>query len=44
MLQMMFAEGIIDQFSQGDYSQVVIGRNRMSKAEEFVKGDVSIHI
>ena len=35
------AEGIIDQFNKGDYSLVVLGRKRMSKAEEFVKGDVS---
>ena len=38
------AEGIIDQFNQGDYSMVVIGRKRMSKAEEFVKGDVSVKL
>jgi nucleotide-binding universal stress UspA family protein len=34
-------EGIIDQFSKENYSMVVIGRKRMSKAEEFVRGDVS---
>lgn len=38
------AEGIIDQFNQGDYSMVVIGRRRMSKAEEFVRGDVSVKL
>jgi nucleotide-binding universal stress UspA family protein len=38
------AEGIIDQFSKGDYSMVVIGRKRMSKAEEFVRGDVSVKL
>ena len=37
-------EGIIDQFNKGDYSMVVIGRKRMSKAEEFVRGDVSIKL
>ena len=37
-------EGIIDQFNKGDYSMVVIGRKRMSKAEEFIKGDVSIKL
>lgn len=38
------AEGIIDQFNKGDYSLVVIGRKRMSKAEEFVRGDISIKL
>jgi len=38
------AEGIIDQFNQGDYSMVAIGRKRMSKAEEFVRGDVSVKL
>ena len=38
------AEGIIDQFNKGHYSMVVIGRKRMSKAEEFVKGDVSVKL
>ncbi|RJQ78413.1 MAG: universal stress protein [Desulfobacteraceae bacterium] len=38
------AEGIIDQFAQGDYNLVVIGRKRMSKAEEFVLGDTSIRL
>jgi nucleotide-binding universal stress UspA family protein len=37
-------EGIIDQFNRGDYSMVVIGRRRMSKAEEFVRGDVSVKL
>ena len=37
-------EGIIDQFNQGDYSMVVIGRKRMSKAEEFVRGDVGVKL
>jgi nucleotide-binding universal stress UspA family protein len=38
------AEGIIDQFARGDYNLVVIGRKRMSKAEEFVLGDTSIRL
>jgi nucleotide-binding universal stress UspA family protein len=38
------AEGIIDQFNKGRYSMVVIGRKRMSKAEEFVRGDVSVKL
>ena len=38
------ADGIIDQYNLGDYSMVVIGRKRMSKAEEFVKGDISIKL
>lgn len=37
-------DGIVDQFSQGEYSMVVIGRKAMSKAEEFVKGDVCIKL
>ena len=38
------ADGIIDQFNKGEYTMVVIGRKRMSKAEEFVKGDVSVKL
>jgi hypothetical protein len=38
------AEGIIDQYNKGDYSMVVIGRKRMSKAEEFVRGDISVKL
>jgi len=38
------ADGIIDQFSKGDYNLVVIGRKKMSKAEEFVLGDTSIRL
>ncbi len=38
------AEGIIDEFHKGDYSMVLIGRKRMSKAEEFVMGDISIKL
>jgi hypothetical protein len=38
------ADGIIDQYNLGDYSMVVIGRKRMSKAEEFVRGDISIKL
>jgi len=38
------AEGIIDQFNRDDYSMVVLGRKRMSKAEEFVRGDVSVKL
>ena len=38
------ADGIIDQFKQGDYNMVVIGRKKMSKAEEFVLGDTSIRL
>jgi nucleotide-binding universal stress UspA family protein len=37
-------EGIIDQFHQGDYNMVVLGRKRMSKAEEFVLGDVGVKL
>ena len=38
------ADGIIDQFTKGDYNLVVIGRKKMSKAEEFVLGDTSIKL
>ncbi|MDY7030784.1 MAG: universal stress protein [Thermodesulfobacteriota bacterium] len=38
------AEGIIDQFRKGDFDMVVIGRKKMSKAEEFVLGDVSVKL
>lgn len=37
-------DGIIDQFNKGRYSMVVIGRKTMSKAEEFVRGDVSVKL
>ncbi|SDU52700.1 adenine nucleotide alpha hydrolase family protein [Desulfobacula phenolica] len=33
------SEGLIDQFKKGDYHMAVLGRKRMSKAEEFVLGD-----
>ena len=38
------ADGIIDVFRNGDYRMVVIGRKRMSKAQEFVLGDPSIRL
>ncbi len=38
------AEGIIDQFRRQDFDIVVIGRKRMSKAEEFVMGDPSVKL
>jgi nucleotide-binding universal stress UspA family protein len=38
------AEGIIEQFRQRDLDMVVIGRKRMSKAEEFVMGDPSVKL
>jgi nucleotide-binding universal stress UspA family protein len=38
------ADGIIDQANKLKPSMVVIGRKRMSKAEEFVLGDVSIKL
>lgn len=37
-------EGIIDQFNKGNYTLVVLGRKRMSKAEEFVLGDVGVKL
>lgn len=38
------ADGIIDQFNKGAYNMVVLGRKKMSKAEEFVLGDPSIKL
>jgi len=38
------SEGIIDQCKRIDCDMVVIGRKRMSKAEEFVLGDVSMKL
>lgn len=38
------ADGIIAQFKKEKYDWVIIGRKRMSKAEEFVMGDVSVKL
>ena len=38
------ADGIIDQYQKNDFDMVIIGRKRMSKAEEFVMGDPSIKL
>ncbi|MBW1851592.1 MAG: universal stress protein [Deltaproteobacteria bacterium] len=38
------ADGIIDQFKKQDFNMVLIGRKRMSKAEEFVMGDPSVKL
>ena len=37
-------DGIIDQFRKRNFDMVVIGRKRMSKAEEFVLGDISVKL
>jgi nucleotide-binding universal stress UspA family protein len=37
-------DGIIDQFKKQKYDMVVIGRKNMSKAEEFVLGDISVKL
>ena len=37
-------DGIIDQCRKKHYDLVIIGRKRMSKAEEFVMGDVSVKL
>ena len=37
-------DGIIDHFNKKHFDMVVIGRKRMSKAEEFVMGDVSVKL
>jgi nucleotide-binding universal stress UspA family protein len=38
------AEGIIDQVGKQNFDMVVIGRKKMSKAEEFVMGDISVKL
>lgn len=38
------SEGIIDQARKRQASLVIIGRKRMSKAEEFVMGDISVKV
>ncbi|SPD75261.1 UspA domain protein [uncultured Desulfobacterium sp.] len=38
------ADGIIDHYKKGKFDMVLIGRKRMSKAEEFVMGDVSVRL
>jgi len=38
------ADGIIDQCKKRHYDMVIIGRKRMTKAEEFVLGDVSVKL
>ncbi len=38
------ADGIIEQYKKQNYNMVVIGRKKMSKAEEFVMGDISIKL
>jgi nucleotide-binding universal stress UspA family protein len=37
-------DGIIDHMKKRDYDLVVIGRKHMSKAEEFVLGDISVKL
>lgn len=38
------ADGIMDQVKKRHFDMVVIGRKKMSKAEEFVMGDISIKL
>lgn len=38
------AEGIMDQVKKRHFDMVVIGRKKMSKAEEFVMGDISVKL
>ena len=38
------ADGIIDQINKRNYKMVIIGRKKMSKAEEFVMGDISVKL
>lgn len=37
-------DGIIDQCNKKHFDMIIIGRKRMSKAEEFVRGDISIKL
>jgi nucleotide-binding universal stress UspA family protein len=37
-------DGIIEYFNKNPHTLVVIGRKKMSKAEEFVLGDVSVKL
>lgn len=37
-------DGIIDYFGKSAYDMVIIGRKKMTKAEEFVSGDVSVKL
>ncbi len=37
-------DGIIDQYKKRECDLVIIGRKKMSKAEEFVMGDISIKL
>ena len=38
------ADGILDVCGKNHFDMIVLGRKRMSKAEEFVMGDVSIKL
>jgi len=38
------ADGIIDQARKRNSTMVIIGRKKMSKAEEFVMGDISVKV
>ena len=38
------AEGIMEQVKKRKAAMVVIGRKKLSKAEEFVKGDISVKL
>ena len=38
------SDGIMDCFKRGKYNMVVIGRKKMSKAEEFVLGDPGVKL
>jgi len=38
------ADGIIDQLKRGNYGTLVLGHKKKSRAEEFVKGDISMKL
>ena len=38
------ADGVIDQCTKRNVDMVIIGRKKMSKAEEFVMGDLSVKL
>lgn len=38
------ADGIIDQLKKGNFGTLVLGHKKKSRAEEFVKGDISMKL
>ena len=38
------ADGIIDQYNKRNFDMIVISRKSMSKAEEFIRGDICVKL